>query len=62
MFILVTNVKEYDMKLISIIAVTSILCGCSTYFKKSYISIADKNDKLLVRSLFGSQIPVLQLS
>ncbi|MFT6790460.1 MAG: hypothetical protein ACJAVX_003871 [Pseudoalteromonas rhizosphaerae] len=45
MFILVTNVKEYDMKLISIIAVTSILCGCSTYFKKSYISIADKNEQ-----------------
>ncbi|WP_257326011.1 hypothetical protein [Pseudoalteromonas rhizosphaerae] len=49
------------MKLISIIAVTSILCGCSTYFKKSYISIAIKMNKLLVRSLFGSQIPVLQV-
>ncbi len=33
------------MKLISIIAILSILSGCSTYFKKSYISITNKEDR-----------------
>ena len=32
-------------QLLIVLACTSLLSGCSTYFKKSFISIADKDNK-----------------
>lgn len=41
------NMRDYVMKnrLLVALACASLLSGCSTYFKKSFISIADKDNK-----------------